>query len=374
MSPDPIVQFIRVSKSFGPPSLPVRAVDEVSFEVRRGEFFSLLGPSGCGKTTTLRLLAGFEDPDPGGEIRIAGEAVDGRRPYERGLGMVFQSYALFPHLSVERNVGFGLERHRVPGAEVPARVARALEMVRLDPREYSRRRPAELSGGQRQRVALARALVLEPAILLLDEPLGALDLKLRQAMQLELKELNRRLGITFIYVTHDQDEALTMSDRIAVMDRGRVAQVGSPAEIYESPRTAFVASFIGETNVVGGKAERRKDGRWEMVTSAGSRFDIPSRPGLSEGAEVRLAVRPEWMDLFPPGTAPVATNLLGGVVDDVIYQGEMMRVLVTAPGGVRLTVALRNRGQLSRPLGWVRGDRVEIGWLPEDGQLLESEP
>ena len=370
----PIVQFIRVSKSFGAPASPVKAVDAVSFEVRRGEFFSLLGPSGCGKTTTLRLLAGFEDADPGGEIRIAGEAVDGRRPYERGLGMVFQSYALFPHLSVERNVGFGLERHRVPGPELPGRVARALEMVRLDPREFARRRPAELSGGQRQRVALARALVLEPAILLLDEPLGALDLKLRQAMQFELKELNRRLGITFIYVTHDQDEALTMSDRIAVMDSGRVAQVGSPAEIYESPRTAFVATFIGETNLLDGTTERRKDGKWEFVGASGLRFEIPDRPDLAEGADVRLAIRPEWMDIFPPGTAPAAMNLLGGVVDDVIYQGEMMRVLVTIAGGARLGVALRNRGQLARPLAWVRGDPVEVGWLPEDGQVLEREP
>ena len=246
--------------------------------------------------------------------------------------------------------------------------------VQLDPRQFARRRPAELSGGQRQRVALARALVLEPAILLLDEPLGALDLKLRQAMQLELKELNRRLGITFIYVTHDQDEALTMSDRIAVMDRGRVAQVGSPAEIYESPRTAFVATFIGETNLLDGKTQRRKDAKWEIVTPAGSRFEIPDRPDLAEGAAVRLAVRPEWMDLFSPGTAPAGLNLLDGAVDDVIYQGEMIRVLVTIAGGARLGVALRNRGQLARPLTWARGDPVQIGWLPEDGQVMEREP
>jgi spermidine/putrescine transport system ATP-binding protein len=374
LSIDPIVRFIRVSKSFGAPSSPVRAVDAVSFEIRRGEFFSLLGPSGCGKTTTLRLLAGFEEPDPGGEIWIAGEPADGRRPYERGLGMVFQSYALFPHLSVERNVAFGLERHRVPGREIPARVARALETVRLDPGDFARRRPAELSGGQRQRVALARALVLEPAILLLDEPLGALDLKLRQAMQLELKELNRRLGITFVYVTHDQDEALTMSDRIAVMDRGRVAQVGSPAEIYESPRTAFVASFIGETNLLEGRTERRKDGTWELVLPAGSRFEIPECPGLAEGAASRLAIRPEWMDLLPPADAPPDRNTLEGVVEDVIYQGEMMRVLVAVTGGVRLTVALRNRGQLTRPLAWARGDVVRVGWRPEAGRLLEREP
>ncbi|HEV8355510.1 MAG TPA: ABC transporter ATP-binding protein [Gemmatimonadales bacterium] len=369
----PIVEFTRVSKSFGAP--PARAVDAVTFAVRRGEFFSLLGPSGCGKTTTLRLLAGFEEPDPGGGgIRIAGEPACGKRPYERRLGMVFQSYALFPHLSVGRNVAFGLERHGRPAAEIPGRVAAALEMVRLDPAVFTARRPAELSGGQRQRVALARALVLQPEILLLDEPLGAIDLKLRKAMQLELKELNRRLGITFVYVTHDQDEALAMSDRIAVMDRGRIAQLGSPAEIYESPRTAFVASFIGESNLLGGKTERRKDGMWEMVTPTGWRLAIPERPGLSEGVALRLAIRPEWMDLGPPGAAPSGANALAGAVDDVIYQGEMIRILVALEqGGARLTIALRNEGQLGRPLAWARGDAVLVTWRPEDGQLLEEE-
>jgi spermidine/putrescine ABC transporter ATP-binding subunit len=369
-SSSPIAEFVRVSKSFG----DVRAVDAISFDVRRGEFFSLLGPSGCGKTTTLRLLAGFEDPDQGGEIRIAGASALGKRPYERGLGMVFQTYALFPHLSVERNVAFGLERHRVAKAEIPARVARALELVRLDPRQFARRRPAELSGGQRQRVALARALVLEPAILLLDEPLGAIDLKLRKAMQLELKELNRRLGITFLYVTHDQDEALIMSDRIAVMDRGRIAQLGAPADIYERPRTEFVAGFIGEANLVDGRAERRRDGSWEVVSATGWRFAIPDHTSLTEGAPVQIAIRPEWMDLFPEGGAPPGQNALDGTVEDVIYQGEMMRVLVATRGGGRLTVALRNRGQLARPLTWARGDAVLVGWRPEDCRILERDP
>ena len=368
-SPDPIVQFSRVSKHFG----ATRAVDSVSFEVRRGEFFSLLGPSGCGKTTTLRLLAGFEEPDEGGGIRIAGEPAEGKRPYERRLGMVFQNYALFPHLSVERNVAFGLERRRLPRAEIPARVARALELVRLPAREFAGRRPAELSGGQRQRVALARALVLEPEILLLDEPLGAIDLQLRKAMQLELKELNRRLGITFLYVTHDQDEALTMSDRIAVMDRGRIAQLGAPAEIYEKPRTRFVASFIGEANLIDATTRARRDARWEAVSPQGWSFLIPDQPGLTGGAAVQLAIRPEWMDLFPPGAAPEGANALPGVVEDVVYQGEVMRVLVAMPGGARLTIALRNRGQLRRPLAWSRGDAVLVGWQPDDGRVLERE-
>jgi spermidine/putrescine transport system ATP-binding protein len=219
------VQLSRVSKTFG----DVKAVQDVSFEVRRGEFFSLLGPSGCGKTTTLRLLAGFERPDEGGEVRLMGEVVNRKRPYERRIGMVFQSYALFPHLSVRRNVAFGLEQRNTPKAEIEDRVRQALEMVRLQPGTFARRMPGQLSGGQRQRVALARALVLEPEILLLDEPLGAIDLKLRKEMQLELKALNQQLGTTFVYVTHDQEEALTMSDRIAVMDEGRVAQLGTPA-------------------------------------------------------------------------------------------------------------------------------------------------
>ncbi len=252
----PVVQLARVSKSFG----DVKAVDNISFEIRRGEFFSILGPSGCGKTTTLRLLAGFEEPDEdGGEVRLLGELVNKKRPYERKIAMVFQNYALFPHLSVARNVSFGLEQRKTPKGEIDGRVRRALEMVRLKPELFSHRMPGQLSGGQRQRVALARALVLEPAILLLDEPLGAIDLKLRKEMQLELKALNKQLGTTFIYVTHDQEEALTMSDRIAVMDNARVAQLGTPAEIYENPRTAFVAKFIGESNFFEGRVTDRLD-------------------------------------------------------------------------------------------------------------------
>ena len=342
----PIAQFLRVSKTFH----AVRAVQDVSFDIRRGEFFSLLGPSGCGKTTTLRLLAGLEAPDPGGQIFISGERAEAKRPYQRRLGMVFQNYALFPHLSVERNVAFGLERHRVPAAEIPGRVARALELVRLYPAEFARRRPAELSGGQRQRVALARALVLEPDMLLLDEPLGAIDLKLRKTMQLELRQLNKSLGITFVYVTHDQDEALTMSDRIAVMDRGCVVQIGTPAEIYERPRTAFVATFIGESNLI-----------------------------KTDGGTV-VAVRPEWADLSPRGTVSPGRTALDGMVDEVIYTGEMIRVMIAldrptvrpSDSPHRFTVALRNSGQLTRPLSWSPGDLVSVSWRPEDARLLED--
>jgi spermidine/putrescine ABC transporter ATP-binding subunit len=369
----PIVEFRRVSKSFG----DSRAVDRVSFSVRRGEFFSLLGPSGCGKTTTLRLLAGFETPDPdGGEVRIDGEVVNVRRPYERRIGMVFQSYALFPHLSVERNIAFGLEEHRVPRTEIPGRVERALGLVRLAPATFARRRPHQLSGGQRQRVALARALVLDPAILLLDEPLGALDLQLRKEMQLELKTLNRELGMTFVYVTHDQEEALAMSDRIAVMSAARVAQVGTPADIYENPRTEFVAGFIGEANLFSGAAGQRGSGEvatWTVTAADGARFGVPDHPGIQEGAAVRIAVRPEWLDLFEPGAVPAGENALPGTVRDIVYLGETMHVVVTMADGRLVRVALRNEGQLLNPLRWRRGDAVLVAWRPEDCQVLEPE-
>jgi spermidine/putrescine transport system ATP-binding protein len=232
--------------------------------------------------------------------------------------------------------------------------------------------PAQLSGGQRQRVALARALVLEPEILLLDEPLGAIDLQLRKEMQLELKALNQQLGTTFVYVTHDQEEALTMSDRIAVMEQARVAQLGTPAEIYESPRTAFVARFIGASNFMTGIAERRLGGQWEVIRPGGGVFRVPDHAAIRQGVEVRIAVRPEWMDLWRPEEVPQPENSLGGVVREVIYRGETIHVLVGLTHGEDVTVALRNEGQLSKPLAWRRGDPVAVGWLPEDCQVLEE--
>ncbi len=366
----PVVQFCGVSKSFG----EVKAVDDVSFDIRRGEFFSILGPSGCGKTTTLRLLAGFEVPDEdGGQVRLLGETVNTKRPYERKIAMVFQNYALFPHLSVARNVAFGLEQRKTPKSQIDGLVRRALEMVRLRPDVFSSRMPAQLSGGQRQRVALARALVLEPAILLLDEPLGAIDLKLRKEMQLELKGLNKQLATTFVYVTHDQEEALTMSDRIAVMDNGRVAQLGTPAEIYENPRTAFVAKFIGESNFFDGQANGRSGAHWVVTRNGGKSFRIPDHPSLNQGREVRIAVRPEWMDVQKPDAVPPGENALVGTVKDIIYLGETMHVIVTVPGACDVTVALRNEGQLIKPLLWKRGDTVAVAWLPEDCQILDKE-
>ena len=365
---DPVVQFVGVSKSFG----EVKAVDTVSFDIYRGEFFSLLGPSGCGKTTTLRLIAGFEEPDAGGQVRLLGETVNHKRPYERKISMVFQNYALFPHLTVARNVAFGLEQRKTPKAQIGERVGRALEMVRLKPDLFSHRMPSQLSGGQRQRVALARALVLEPEILLLDEPLGAIDLKLRKEMQLELKALNKQLGTTFIYVTHDQEEALTMSDRIAVMDNARVAQLGTPAEIYENPRTAFVAKFIGESNFFEGTALRGSGGTWEVAGQPGSKFRVPDHPLVEAGKPVRIAVRPEWMDVCRPELIPPGENALTGTIRDTIYLGETMHVIVAVPSVGDVTVALRNEGQLIKPLGWKRGDTAAVAWLPEDCQILEE--
>ena len=340
----PVLSLERVSRSFR----GVPAVSAVSLDVAAGEFFSLLGPSGCGKTTTLRLIAGFEDPDPdGGTIRMLGESVIGTRPYQRPIGMVFQNYALFPHLSVAHNIAFGLEEHRVAKAEILARVTRALELVRLDPATYADRRPSELSGGQRQRVALARALVLEPKILLLDEPLGALDLQLRKEMQLELRRLNRALGITFIIVTHDQEEALAMSDRVAVMSAGRVVQVGTPAEIYERPRTAFVARFIGEANVLSGFAR-----------GAG-------------GEAAQVAVRPERMTLAPTGT-PTDANALRGTIREIIFLGEALHIMVTVDGGAEVRVAVRNPGMLSTPITWRVGEAVQVTWQSGDAHVLDS--
>jgi spermidine/putrescine ABC transporter ATP-binding subunit len=366
----PVVQFSGVSKTFG----DLKAVDEISFEIQRGEFFSILGPSGCGKTTTLRLLAGFEEPDEdGGEVRLLGQVVNKKRPYERQIAMVFQNYALFPHLTVARNVSFGLEQRKTPKREVGDRVRRALEMVRLKPDVFLSRMPGQLSGGQRQRVALARALVLEPAILLLDEPLGAIDLKLRKEMQLELKALNKQLGTTFIYVTHDQEEALTMSDRIAVMDNARVAQLGTPAEIYENPRTGFVAKFIGESNFFQGRAADQSVGQWRIQQDGDRSFQVPHHPSLKAGRDVRIAVRPEWMDVFRPDAVPPGENAQIGTIRDIIYLGETMHVIVTVPGAGDVTVALRNEGQLIKPLQWKKGDAAAVTWMPEDCQILEEE-
>ena len=363
----PLVEFRSVAKRYG----AVAATRDISLAIAPGEFFSLLGPSGCGKTTLLRLLAGFETPDAG-EVWIGGACVNERLPYERPLAMVFQNYALFPHLTVRRNVAFGLEQRRVTPADIARRVDAALALVRLDPATFGGRVPGQLSGGQRQRVALARALVLEPSLLLLDEPLGALDLKLRKEMQLELKGLNRSLGITFVYVTHDQEEALTMSDRIAVMHDGRIAQLGTPAEIYENPRTAFVADFIGEANFLEGTVTGSSAAGVTVGNALGQGWRVPMADAPMQGAPVHLAIRPEWLDLHALGQVPSGENSVRGTVRDVVYLGETLHVLVDVGGAEPLRVAVRNEGQLQNPLHWRAGDAVEVAWKPEDCQVLEG--
>jgi spermidine/putrescine transport system ATP-binding protein len=334
-----------VRKVFGADSI---AVDDLSLDIEEGEFFSLLGPSGCGKTTTLRMIAGFEQPTSG-HIRLYGDPVDRIPPYRRPVNTVFQSYALFEHLSVRDNVAFGLKRQKVAKADIARRVGEMLELVELT--GHDRRKPRQLSGGQRQRVALARALVNRPKVLLLDEPLGALDLRLRKQMQIELKRIQREVRITFLYVTHDQEEALAMSDRIAVMSNGRVEQCSTPQDVYERPASRFVASFIGSTNLLEGQ-----------VQGASVRMDAgPVLEGVAalgthaDGARVAVAVRPEQIYLGGPSDRRA---LLRGTVADVVYLGGGTHVLVDLPDGTRLTTL---EGSRSRSQPGV-GSEVGMWW------------
>jgi spermidine/putrescine transport system ATP-binding protein len=316
-----------VSKRFA----DVQAVDDVSLSVRQGEFFSLLGPSGCGKTTTLRMIAGFERPDAG-RILIGDADVTETPPHRRPVNTVFQSYALFPHLTVGENVGFGLRFRSLSSGEKRARVERTLELVRLG--GFGQRKPHQLSGGQQQRVALARALILSPDVLLLDEPLGALDAKLRRDLQIELKSIQREVGITFLYVTHDQEEALTMSDRLAVMSHGRVEQLGTPRDVYERPETAFVADFIGVSNLM--RVQAAGDGAVEV---GGVRL-VARSGGRRPGEVVRLAIRPERVRIEPAGTA--GENRVPATIERFVYLGSTTQVYVTLPDGHRLQSLVTN--------------------------------
>jgi spermidine/putrescine transport system ATP-binding protein len=341
----------------------VRALD---LGIRAGEFFTLLGPSGCGKTTTLRMIAGFETPTSG-ELLIQGQPMQAVPPNRRPVNTVFQNYALFPHLTVTENVGFGLAVQRVPRAERERRAAEALELVRLP--ALGRRRPDQLSGGQQQRVALARALVNRPAVLLLDEPLGALDLKLRKEMQLELKQLQSQVGITFIYVTHDQEEALTMSDRIGVMNGGELLQVGDPVTVYENPATRFVADFIGETNFLPGAVES-VESEAALVAVAGRAMPAQAGDGpLARGQAVTITVRPEKVLLTPADGSGRAG--LAGVVREVVYIGTDTRYLVHLPSGDRVVARIQNVGGRGR--GEYRvGEAVLVDWAAADARVLTA--
>jgi putative spermidine/putrescine transport system ATP-binding protein len=330
------VHLDHVTKRFG----GTAAVDDLTLDVRAGEFFSMLGPSGSGKTTTLRMIAGFELPTSG-TVMLHGQDVTRLAPYERDVNTVFQDYALFPHMSVVDNVEYGLRVKRVPAPERRRRAGEALGLVQLA--GFESRRPAQLSGGQRQRVALARALVNQPSVLLLDEPLGALDLKLRQQMQIELKEIQQRVGLTFIYVTHDQEEALTMSDRLAVFNQGRVEQIGSPAGVYEEPATAFVAGFVGISNVLSGAAAT-------AVTGSGHAFTIrPEKIRMDE---------PDGLGAVPGSNECTAV----GIVEEVVYLGSTTRYVVDLDAGGRLVVTRQNLETSSMEALQIRGKRVRLAW------------
>ena len=355
---DSIISIRNVSKHFG----SVRAVDDLSFDIMRGEFFSLLGPSGCGKTTLLRILAGFETPSAG-EILIDGQPMSSVPPNERPTNMVFQNYAIFPHLNVRQNIAYGLRRRKLPKQEVDRMVDEALAMIKLP--GYGERQAHQLSGGQRQRVALARALICRPKVLLLDEPLGALDKKLREEMQLELRQIQRNVGITFIFVTHDQEEALTMSDRIAVMSHGKILQIGSPAQIYEHPTVRFVADFIGETNFLPAHVTSLIGDKATIRLAGGAEFAAAAAPGIGNGMDVTVAVRPERLSL-----TGAAGGAIRGRVENIVYFGTDTTYQVALQDGASVTVRAQNReGARAR---FAVGDAVGVDLTADALQVLRD--
>ncbi|MDP9365131.1 MAG: ABC transporter ATP-binding protein [Chloroflexota bacterium] len=357
------VVFEALEKRYG----EVAAVDGVSLAIGSGEFVTLLGPSGSGKTTSLMMLAGFEIPTAG-EIYVDDRPIAAVPPYRRNIGMVFQSYALFPHMTVGENIAFPLRLRKLRRDEVTRKLREALELVQLP--GYEGRYPRQLSGGQQQRIAVARALVFNPRVLLMDEPLGALDKQLREGLQLEIKRLHERLGVTIIYVTHDQQEALTMSDRIAVMNRGRIEQAGTPTELYDAPATRFVASFIGESNFLAGRLVGG-DGRLAGVEVPGvGVVRAPARDGIAPHEDVAVTVRPEKIVFAEEAAADPAAgplNVLDARVDEVIFVGEMRRYEVCLPGDLRLVLKRQNRAGVRQ---YGRGDAVRVAWHVDDGRLV----
>ncbi|WP_207461734.1 ABC transporter ATP-binding protein [Azospirillum sp. SYSU D00513] len=349
----PFIQFESVSKAFG----PLTVVDNLDLGIAKGEFLSLLGPSGSGKTTILMMLAGFERPTSG-TIHLGGKRIDHLPPHRRQMGVVFQNYALFPHMTVAENVAFPLRMQRLPRAEIDRRVERALDMVRLG--ALKDRRPSQLSGGQQQRVALTRALVFEPDVILMDEPLGALDKQLREHMQIEIRDLHRRLGLTIVFVTHDQTEALTMSDRIGVFNAGRIEQLDAPHAVYDTPRSRFVAQFIGETNLMEGRVAALEDATATVIVE-GLPLRVRRTDGLALGQEVSLSLRPERIRL---GADSVGGNLLPVTISDCVYHGDHMRVqLASGPLGL-VARCERLAGD------WAVGTPVTAGFDPADLTVL----
>ena len=361
---DLIVEVNDVTKRFG----DVVAVEQATFEVRKGQIISLLGPSGCGKTTTLRLIAGFETLDAG-EIRIAGEDMRGRRPYERNVGLLFQDYALFPHMTVEQNVVFGLRHRGFERAGIPRRTAEMLDLVKLTGLE--KRRPAHLSGGQQQRVALARALATGPEVMLLDEPLSALDAKLRQELRVELKEILNAVGSTTIVVTHDQEEAMSLAEHVIVMDLGRIKQQGTPTEIYAEPANKFVAEFIGRSNWFGGRlGEEVSPGVCRFEADEGLEFLVP-KPAEPSANGYEVCVRPERLELDSGSrrSADAPANVIEGRVSDVAYLGADVHLFVVRDSGRRLAVIQKNKGQRVEQAG----ERVTLQFRPSDCIIVAAD-
>lgn len=355
-----MVELRNVSKVFG----NFTALQEVGFEIKEGEFMTFLGPSGCGKTTCLRLISGFDTPTTG-QVWIGGKDVSFDPPYRRDVNQVFQSYALFPHLSIYENIAFGLRMKKVSSAAIKTKVDRVIEMTSLG--QFVDRKPAQLSGGQRQRVALARAIVCEPKVLLLDEPLSALDAKLRTQMRIELKQLQKRLGITFIFVTHDQEEALTMSDRVAVLNAGRVEQIGTVNEIYYQPATRFVATFIGETNIVEADILSRESGLLHCCLEGGLKLQVKDT-ARTDGEKVLLSLRPEKIRLSRQD--PGGANVFSGKICVEIFKGAVDDLTVTTTGGLELGALLTNDGQ--QDLDFHEGEEVYCRIQPEDINVVTA--
>lgn len=358
-----VLELRNVRKKYG----TVLAVDDVSFEAKDGQILSLLGPSGCGKTTTLRLIAGFEQPEPGGDILIRGQSMRGRRPYQRHVGLVFQDYALFPHMTVEGNIAFGLRERRTPSTEIPERIRKALALVRLS--GYEKRSPHQLSGGEQQRVALARALVIEPALLLLDEPLSNLDAKLREELRVELKQILNAAGITTVVVTHDQAEAMSLADHIIVMSKGRVAQRGSAEEIYANPKSRFVAEFIGQSNwLLGRLGKEVAPGIREYTTAEGMVIRVAAVGALPSTPEV--GIRPERIAVRPAEQGPSGadSNVLPGTIEDTLYLGSTIHHRIRLASGQRIHAVEQNAGQ-----GFARrGETVAVTFAAADCLLVEA--